>query len=67
MEGIRNSVRVPGKREELWGVWVDRHLERREEKKAHESREAHLPPKRHLDLAVGEKVADKPMKLFSER
>lgn len=63
LEGIRNSVRVPGKREELWGVWVERHLERREEKKSREAREAHLPPKRHLDLAVGEKVADKPMKL----
>ena len=61
--GIRNSVRVPGKREELWGAWVDRHIERRAERKARESERASGPPKRHLDVAVGEKVADKPMKL----
>src|SRR5699024_1212889 len=61
--GIRNSVRVPGKREELWGGWVDRHIERRAERKAREAERAAGPPKRHLDVAVSEKVADKPMKL----
>ena len=61
--GIRNSVRVPGKREELWGVWVDRHIERRAEQQARAAERASGPKKRHLDVPVGGKVEDKPMKL----
>lgn len=61
---IRGAVRVPAKREELWGAWVEKAIRQRQAKKAAPKPEKAGPPQRHLDAAVGEKVEAKPMRLI---